>query len=107
MSEENKQPEVEKTTDSDSVATDQVKESPITENKSQNETLDGVKDIDSKKWLYAFYAKHNGENRKFYISEKNMIDLIQHFYNDIIIEDHKFVHQISCKLWNKKNDKCV
>jgi hypothetical protein len=46
----------------------------------------------------------NWSNKNIYISEKNMIDLIQHFYNDIIIEDHKFVHQISCKLWNKKND---
>jgi hypothetical protein len=43
-------------------------------------------------------------SNKNYISEKNMIDLIQHFYNDIVIEDDKYVQQISCKLWNKKND---
>lgn len=38
------------------------------------------------------------------ITENNIIDLIQHFYNDVIIEEDKYVHQISCKLWNKKED---
>lgn len=46
----------------------------------------------------------NWSNKNVYISEKNMIDLIQHFYNDIVIEYDKYVQQISCKLWNKKND---
>ena len=46
----------------------------------------------------------NWSNKNICISEKNMIDLIQHFYNDIVVEDDKYVQQICCKLWNKKSD---
>ena len=34
------------------------------------EELEDIK-IDSKKWLYAFYSKLNGENKKFYILKPN------------------------------------
>jgi hypothetical protein len=33
------------------------------------ENTDADIEIDNKKWLYAFYAKVNGENKKFYISK--------------------------------------
>jgi hypothetical protein len=39
-----------------------------------------------------------------YINEKNITDLIQHFYSDIQIEDEKYINQTSCKLWDKKTD---
>ena len=39
-----------------------------------------------------------------YINEKNIIDLIQHFYSEIQIEDEKYINQISCKLWDKRTD---
>lgn len=39
-----------------------------------------------------------------YINERNITDLIQHFYNDIQIEDEKYINQMSCKLWDKKID---
>lgn len=44
----------------------------------------------------------NGKNT--YINEKNIIDLIQHFYTDIQIEDEKYINQLSCKMWDKKID---
>jgi hypothetical protein len=39
----------------------------VTENATEN--IDADIEIDNKKWLYAFYAKVNGENKKFYISK--------------------------------------
>ena len=34
----------------------------------------------------------------------NIIDIIKHYYPDIIIEKNKFIYNISCSLWNKKED---
>jgi len=39
-----------------------------------------------------------------YVNERNITDLIQHFYSDIQIEDEKYINQISCKLWDKRAD---
>jgi hypothetical protein len=40
----------------------------------------------------------------FVVNEDIILDLVQHFYNDIIIDDDKFIQQITCKLWDKKAD---
>jgi hypothetical protein len=47
--------------------------------------------------LFTHYYKGN-------ITEKNVIDLIRHYYPDIIIEDDKYLLKVRCKLWNKKQD---
>lgn len=36
------------------------------------------------------------------LSDKILIELIQHYYPDIIIEENKYVQNISCLLWNKQ-----
>lgn len=38
------------------------------------------------------------------ITDENIINLIRHFYPDIIIENNKYILSISCSLWNKKNE---
>ena len=43
-------------------------------------------------------------HQKCNITEKNVIDLIRHYFPDIIIEDDKYLLNIQCKLWNKKQD---
>jgi hypothetical protein len=40
----------------------------------------------------------------FEIKEFNIINLIRHFYPDIIIDENKFIYGINCNLWNKNND---
>ena len=40
----------------------------------------------------------------FEIKESNIINLIIHFYPDIIIDNNKFIYGISCNIWNKNND---
>lgn len=42
--------------------------------------------------------------KHIYVDEKTIIDLIQHFYPEIQIEDGKYLNQMSCKLWDKKID---
>jgi len=42
--------------------------------------------------------------KNVYMNEKTIIDLLQHFYPDIQIEDQKYINQISCKMWDKKAD---
>jgi hypothetical protein len=48
--------------------------------------------------------KHWSGKSSTLITDDILLDLIQHFYNDIIIEDYKYIQQISCKLWDKKYD---
>jgi hypothetical protein len=48
--------------------------------------------------------KHWSGKSSTLITDDILIDLIQHFYNDIIIDEYKYIQQISCKLWDKKND---
>jgi hypothetical protein len=38
------------------------------------------------------------------ITEKSVLDLIKHYYPDIVIEDNKYVYQINCVLWDKRKD---
>ena len=32
------------------------------------------------------------------------MDLIHHFYPDVIIVDNKFIQQVKCSLWDKRSD---
>jgi hypothetical protein len=36
------------------------------------------------------------------INDSLIIELIQHFYPDVVIEDNKYILHVKCKLWNKK-----
>ena len=38
------------------------------------------------------------------INEDGLLDLIQHYYPDVMVEDDKYIQQMSCKLWDKKGD---
>jgi hypothetical protein len=38
------------------------------------------------------------------INEEMLLDLIQHFYPDVTIEDDKYIQQYTCKLWDKKTE---
>ena len=38
------------------------------------------------------------------LTEDNVLNLIKHFYPDIIIENNKYVLSINCNLWNKKKE---
>ena len=38
------------------------------------------------------------------MNETLLIDLIHHFYPDISIIDNKFIQNVKCKLWDKRND---
>lgn len=38
------------------------------------------------------------------INEDMLLDLIQHFYPDTVIEDDKYIQNYTCKLWDKKTE---
>lgn len=38
------------------------------------------------------------------INEVLMIELIQHFYPDLVIENNKYILNVKCKLWDKYNE---
>lgn len=50
--------------------------------------------------LCTMFASHSKTN----ISEKTTLDLIKHYYTDTFIEEDKYLLNIKCKLWNKKDD---
>lgn len=47
--------------------------------------------------LFSYHTKIN-------ISEKNVLDLIKHYYPDIAIEDDKYILNVKCKIWDKKQE---
>lgn len=60
---------------------------------NNNEELE----IDELCSLYSYQYKTN-------ISEKNMFDLIKHYYPDTFIEDDKYILNTNCIIWDKKQD---
>ena len=38
------------------------------------------------------------------LDDETVLDLIKHYYPDIIIEKNKYLIYVGCKLWNKKQD---
>ena len=38
------------------------------------------------------------------LDDETVLDLVKHYYPDVIIEKNKYLIYIGCKLWNKKND---
>jgi hypothetical protein len=60
---------------------------------NDNEELE----IDELCSLFTHHMKHT-------ICEKNMLDLIKHYYPDTYIEDDKYLVHARCKLWDKKQD---
>lgn len=60
---------------------------------NDNEELE----IDELCSLFTYHMKHT-------MCEKNMLDLIKHYYPDTYIEDDKYLLHARCKLWDKKQD---
>jgi hypothetical protein len=54
-------------------------------------------EIDELCSLFTYHTKNN-------TSEKNMLDLIKHYYPDTFIENNKYVVGARCNLWDKKQD---
>ena len=54
-------------------------------------------ELDELSSLFSFQCKTN-------LNEKDLLDLIKHYYSDICIEDEKFLLNIKCKIWDKKKD---
>ena len=48
--------------------------------------------------------RHCHGTNKGNINEKLVLDLIKHYYPDIIIENDKYISNIKCKLWDKSDD---
>jgi hypothetical protein len=38
------------------------------------------------------------------ISDRQIIDLLLHFYPEVEIEEDKFIYKIKCNLWDKTSD---
>jgi len=56
-----------------------------------------VLEIDEICSLFSYSSKNN-------VNEKIILDLIKHYYPEIVLEDNKFVYQINCILWDKRKD---
>ena len=48
--------------------------------------------------LQHLFKKHTSNIQ---LSEKKLLNLIKHYYPDVLIEDNKYLINISCNLWNK------
>lgn len=66
-----------------------------------NEDLEMDYDIDE---LVSLYQQWNQKVKSVpSLCETQMIELISHFYSNIVIENNKHILGISCSLWNKKD----
>lgn len=54
-------------------------------------------EIDELCSLFTHHMKHT-------MTEKNMLDLIKHYYPDTYIEDDKYLVHTRCNMWDKKQD---
>jgi hypothetical protein len=56
--------------------------------------------------VHALLIKWAEDNNKSCIGfdEENLQDMIEYFYNDITVENDKFLKGISCNLWDKQGD---
>ena len=49
------------------------------------------------------FKKWNGKNTTS-INEQTILEILRHFYPDIIVEKDKYIQGISCSLWDKQED---
>jgi len=47
---------------------------------------------------------HKWGGSQFSMTDTQMIDLIQYFHSNVMIENDKFIQEIRCSLWDKKGD---
>ena len=57
--------------------------------------------------LFQKWEKENKQKNPIMIDYDICVDLIKHFYPDVIIEDDKFILNISCNIWNKREEVIV
>ena len=67
---------------------------------------DDDSEIEIEEVLYLFqkWEKENKQKTTIVIDCDICLDLIKHFYPDTSIEDDKFILNISCKMWNKREE---
>ena len=46
----------------------------------------------------------NKNNNSLSINENTIIDLISHFYENVVIDEEKYIYNISTNIWNKNKD---
>jgi hypothetical protein len=61
-------------------------------------------EIDEICTLFKFWSRKNKHKQSCSINEELILDLIQHFYPDIVIENNKYILHIGCTLWDKNSD---
>ena len=75
-------------------------DSTISEDEFDEEPEIEIDELSSlfKLWLGKNKINHINLN----ISDSVLIELIRHFYPEVIIEDNKYLNHIKCSLWNKR-----
>tara|TARA_Y100000591_G_scaffold333302_1_gene375525 strand:+ start:5850 stop:7529 length:1680 start_codon:yes stop_codon:yes gene_type:complete len=54
--------------------------------------------------LFKYWLNINKHNTIFNVNDNTIIDIINHFFENIIIEEDKYINNIINTLWNKNND---
>ncbi len=66
----------------------------------EDETETGL-ELEEIRYLYNKWGSHS-------INDEQILDLIQYFYPNVIIENEKYIQEIRCSMWNKQKDlSCV
>jgi hypothetical protein len=68
---------------------------------SENNESDYDLEVDE---LSSLFKKWSCTHSSIVISDSMFIELIHHFYPDIIIEDDKYILHIKCNLWDKRKE---
>ena len=69
------------------------------------ENIDTNLEISEIVYLFKYWlTKNNNSNLNFSINETIIINLISHFFENITIEEDKFIYNISCKIWDKNDN---
>ena len=60
-----------------------------------------MKDIYSN-WLHTYNFGPHSDYKNYFLTERKIRHIINHFYEDIIIHEKKYIMNVVCSLWNKK-----
>ena len=64
------------------------------------DTFDSELEIDELSKLFRYWKNE----RQISLSDDLMIELIRHFFPEIIIEENKYIINVKCSIWNKREE---
>lgn len=71
---------------------------------NEEQEIDTNLEVSEIVYLFKYWLNEKNSNSNISINENIVINLISHFFENLVIEEDKFIYNIHCKLWDKNNN---